>query len=273
MNREEKFDVPEHNQKAWDRLAQDGIEWSVPVSPEAIAAARLGKWEVFLTESKPVPRHWFPPDLHGKEVLCLASGGGQQGPILAAAGARVTTFDLSPEQLARDRLVAQREGLELKTVQGDMRDLSVFADASFDLIFHPVSNIFVPDILPVWRECFRVLRKGGVLLAGIQSPFDYCFDSELTEKEGIYQVKYALPYSDLTSISRVEHERIFGKDEPLEFSHTLEEQIGGQIEAGFVITGFYESRRRNDPIARYIPSYFATRALKPSKDLSDRCMN
>jgi 2-polyprenyl-3-methyl-5-hydroxy-6-metoxy-1,4-benzoquinol methylase len=70
-------------------------------------------------------------------VLCLASGGGQQGPILAAAGARVTVFDNSPQQLAQDRFVARREGLTLETVEGDMRDLSVFADVSFDLIVHP----------------------------------------------------------------------------------------------------------------------------------------
>src|SRR5205085_1973198 len=100
---------------------------------------------------------WFPP-VAGLEVLCLASGGGQQGPILAAAGARVTVFDNSPNQLAQDRLVADREGLALETVRGDMADLAAFPDARFDLIVHPCSNMFVPDVRPVWREAFRVLR-------------------------------------------------------------------------------------------------------------------
>ncbi len=257
------MELLEHNQKAWDKLARGGIEWSIPVSSEVIAEARSGNWQVFLTESKPVPRDWFPPDLHGVEVLCLASGGGQQAPIFAAAGAQVTSFDLSSEQLNRDRLVAEREGLVLTTIQGDMRDLSVFSDEHFDLIFHPVSNVFIPNVLPVWRECFRVLKQGGALLAGMSNPFEYCFDQELSEKQGIYQVKYSLPYSDLTSISQEERCRIFGEDEPLEFSHTLEEQIGGQLAAGFVISGFYESCRADDPIAKYMPSYFATRALKP----------
>jgi SAM-dependent methyltransferase len=258
----DKTNVSDHNQKAWDKLAENGIEWSIPASAEVIAAARKGNWQVLLTESRPVPQAWFPQDLHGVEILCLASGGGQQGPILAAAGARVTTFDLSAEQLKCDRLVAEREGLDLITVQGDMRDLAVFPEARFDLVFHPVSNIFIPDVLPVWREAYRVLKHGGVLLAGMSNPIEYVFDAEL-EKQGIFQVKYALPYSDLISITQAERERIYGKDEPLEFSHTLEEQIGGQIEAGFVITGFYESYRANDPIAQYMPSYFATRALKP----------
>ena len=255
--------VHEHNQKAWDKLAKDGIEWSVPVSSAVIAAARKGDWHILLTESKPVPRDWFPQDLHGCEILCLASGGGQQGPVLAAAGASVTTLDLSEEQLLRDRMVAEREGLHLTTVQGDMRDLSVFQDGCFDLIFHPVSDVFIPDVQPVWQEAFRVLKKEGVLLAGFSYPVEYCFDQELAEQEGIYQVKYALPYSDLTSLTAQEREQIYGKDEPYEFSHTLEEYIGGQIEAGFIITGFYESCRAHDPIAQYMPSYFATRAVKP----------
>ncbi len=255
--------IRDHNQKAWDKLAQDGIEWSIPVSSEVIAEARKGNWQVFLTESKPVPRNWFPDDLHGIEVLCLASGGGQQGPILAATGAHVTTFDLSAEQLKRDRLVAERDGLELVTIQGDMRDLSVFPDEQFDLIVHPVSNVYIPDVLPVWHEAFRVLKHGGELLAGMPNPIVFCFDTELNEKEGILRVKYSLPYSDLISETKEEHDRIYGAEEPYEYSHTLEEQIGGQIEAGFVLTGFYESYCADDPIAKYMPSYIATRALKP----------
>src|SRR5580658_7124734 len=98
-------------------------------------------------------------------MLCLASGGGQQGPILAAAGANVTVFDNSPAQLAQDRLVAEREGLVIETVQGDMANLCVFKDARFDLIIHPVSNVFVPDVKPVWREAYRILKPGGALLS------------------------------------------------------------------------------------------------------------
>ncbi|MCL4507425.1 MAG: class I SAM-dependent methyltransferase [Chloroflexi bacterium] len=257
------MDILAHNSAAWDRQVEQGNIWTVPASPEAIAAARRGEWSVLLTETRPVPRNWFP-DLAGGDVLCLASGGGQQGPILAAAfaGARVTVLDNSPRQLAMDRLVAEREGLALTTVQGDMADLSAFSGESFDFVFHPVSNVFIPDVRPVWREAFRVLRHGGVLLAGMVNPFEYVFDQSLVAK-GIYQVKYALPYNDLTSLSEQERAGAFGADAPLEFSHTLEEQIGGQLAAGFHLVGFYEDYRRDDPIAKYMPSYMATRALKP----------
>jgi len=261
----ERMDARAHNRKAWDRWVEQGIEWSIPVGPEVIAAARRGQWEVFLTESKPVPRSWFP-DLAGLDVLCLASGGGQQGPILAAAGARVTVLDNSPRQLAQDRSVAEREGLHITLIEGDMADLSVFEDESFDLIVHPVSNVFVPEVCPVWAEAYRVLRRGGVLLAGIMNPVEYAFDRQLADTQGVYQLKYALPYSDLDSITEQERQGLYGQDEPVEFSHTLDDQIGGQLDVGFLLTGLYESRRRDDPIAQYIPSYIATRAIKPASD-------
>ena len=133
-----------------------------------------------LTENRPVPRAWFP-DLQGADVLCLASGGGQQAPVLAAAGANVTVLDNFLRQLVQDHLVAEREELALETVEGDMADLSGFADDSFDLVFHPVSNLFVPELRPVWAEAFRVLRRGGLLLAGFLNPVVYIFNLELVD--------------------------------------------------------------------------------------------
>ena len=199
----------------------------------------------------------------GADVLCLASGGGQQAPVFAAAGANVTVLDNSPGQLAQDRLVAEREALDLKTIQGDMRDLSAFGDDSFDLVFHPVSNLFVPGVRPVWNEAFRVLRSGGTLLAGFLNPAVYIFDLELADSTREVRVRYSLPYSDATSKSEEEVGRQMERGEPLEFSHTLEDQIGGQLEAGFLISGFYEDYHRDDPIAAHMPTYVATRAIKP----------
>lgn len=255
------MDVRGYNQEAWDRQVEGGNEWTVPFGPDVIEAARRGEWTVLLTETKPVPRSWFP-EMGGADVLCLASGGGQQTPIFAAAGANVTVLDNSPKQLAQDRLVAERESLTVETVEGDMRDLSSFAGESFDLIFHPVSNLFVPEVRPVWTEAFRVLRRGGILLAGFLNPAVYIFDLELADSTGQLRVKYKLPYGAATSLSEEELKAQVERGDPLEFSHTLEDQIGGQIEAGFLISGFYEDRHRDDPIAAYMPTYVATRAIK-----------
>jgi SAM-dependent methyltransferase len=256
------MEIVDYNQRAWNEAVKRKSEWTVPVGPEVITAARRGEWQIVLTPTKPVPRTWFPLDLSGVRLLCLASGGGQQGPILAAAGATVTVFDNSPRQLAQDRKVAQREGLTIITEQGDMADLTRFADGSFDLIVHPVSNVFVPAVRPVWNEASRVLRSGGEMLAGFCNPAMFIFDDQLSD-EGILQVRHKLPYSDLTHLTAEERQRYIDDLQPLEFSHTLDDQIGGQLDAGFVLTGFYEDSWPGQALSEYMPHYIATRARKP----------
>jgi len=259
------MDIRQYNRDAWDREVKKSNKWTVPVSAETIAKARRGDWQIVLTPTIPVPREWFP-QIKGADVLCLASGGGQQGPILAAAGASVTVLDNSPLQLEQDRSVAESEGLSIRLVEGDMADLSMFDAMSYDLIVHPVSNTFVPDILPVWREAFRALRHGGILLAGFMNPAAYLVDYELAERTGVLQVKYRIPYSDLRDLPEDEKKRRQEQGEPMEFSHTLDDQIGGQLAAGFIITGFYEDRSppsKEEPLTTYMPNCMATRAVKP----------
>lgn len=256
-------DVRAYNREAWNGKVRAGNRWTVPVGPEEVARARRGDWEVLLTPSTPVPRAWFG-ELAGKRVLGLASGGGQQCPLFAAAGAEVTLLDNSPAQLAQDRLVAEREGLAIETVEGDMRDLSVFADERFDLVFHPCSNGFVPDILGVWREAFRVLRRGGELLSGFTNPVIYTPDLAL-ERAGVVQMKYPIPYSDLDHLDDPEVRALLDAGEAVSFGHTLDDQLGGQLAAGFVLTGFFEDTwvGSPQPLHRFLKGYIATRARKP----------
>ncbi|TDA66806.1 MAG: class I SAM-dependent methyltransferase [Chloroflexi bacterium] len=251
----------QYNRKAWDDQVAKGNPWTQPVSPEQVQAARRGDWSLVLTPTIPVPREWYPP-LIGAEVLCLASGGGQQGPLLAAAGAHVTVIDNSPAQLANDQKVAERDGLDLVTVLGDMRDLSVFPDDHFDLIFHPVSNVFIPDVLPVWREAFRVLHKGGVLLAGFNNPVLYLFDFERLDL-GELVVAHSLPYSDVSDLPEEKLRKLENDGSPYEWSHSLDEQIGGQLAAGFVLTGLYEDIDPTSVLGKTLPTFIATRAVKP----------
>lgn len=257
-----RIDIREYNRYAWDRQAAEGNPWTRPVGPEVIASARRGEFSVLLTERKPVPRDWLPGSFRGLDLLGLACGGGQQGPVFAALGANVTVFDNSPAQLERDEQVAAREGLSIRTVEGDMRDLSCFADRSFDLVFHPVSNVFCPEVRPVWREAFRVLRPGGRLLAGFANPVYYLFGTVLEEQKEL-RVRYAIPYSDLESLTAEEIQTYMEQGTPLEYGHSLTDLLGGQIDAGFQITGFYEDDCAESPVSRYHPTYIATRAVKP----------
>lgn len=255
------MDIRSHNRDAWNREVEGGKNrWSQPVDSETIAKAKRGEFSILLTENITVPHRWFPP-LKGADVLCLASGGGQQGPVLAAAGAKVTVFDNSPAQLKQDQFVAERETLPLRTVEGDAADLSRLADESFDLVFNPVSTVFMPDVRVVWKECSRVLRPGGLLMTGFMNPVHYIFDLYKAD-EGVLEVANSIPYSDLTSLSKEDLEDHLSKGLPVEFGHSLTDLLGGQCAAGFVITDLYEDTMLDSPLHNYHPNYMATRAVK-----------
>lgn len=261
MNNKE---VVEHNSKSWDKQVEEGTsDWTKAVSSKDIEKARMGKVELYLTPTKPVPQSWYPK-LKGCRILCLASGGGQQGPILAAAGAIVTVFDNSDKQLETDKMVAKRDKLIIETIKGDMRDLSVFDDATFDMIIHPVSNVFVPDIIPVWKEASRVLKKGGLLLSGFTNPVVYLFD-EMDLCNNKLTVTHKIPYSPFNVDAKGVTDIILKYGGSFEFGHTLEDQLAGQINAGLVITGLYEDTNRENAkclLDDYISYYMATKAIK-----------
>ncbi|MCL2557741.1 MAG: class I SAM-dependent methyltransferase [Treponema sp.] len=253
----------EINAKTVDKWVDEGWLWGRPLSARECAEARAGRWDVVLTPCKPVPKDWFPP-FPGARILGLASGGGQQMPVFALLGASCVVMDLSDRQLESERLVARREGYAIDVVKADMTKRFPFEDCAFDLIFHPVSNCYVEDVYHVWRECYRVLRPGGILLSGLDNGINYLFD----EYARPLTVVNSLPYTPLKNPSLLE--KPLKNHDGIQFSHTFDEQIGGQIKAGFVIAGAYEDL--NGPCddgdtqdatrAFGIPAFWATRAIK-----------
>ena len=165
----------------------------------------------------------------------------------------------SNAQLEKDIFVARRDHLQIKTVQGNMQDLSMFEDESFDCIVHPWSNGYIDDVRPVWKECARVLKKGGFLLAGFGNPIEYIFNAAKLE-QGIFSVENTIPYADIDYMDDPETREIVASGGYL-WSHTLENQIQGQIEAGFAIVGFYEDIG-GTALDNYINSSIATKAIK-----------
>lgn len=232
----------------------EGWQWGQPVTSEVFAKAKQGVWGVYLTPTKIVPHEWFG-ELKGKKILGLASGGGQQMPIFTALGAECTVLDYSEQQCGSERLVAEREGYEIEIIQGDMTKPLPFADETFDLIFHPVSNCYVEEVEGIFRECYRVLKKDGIFLGGYDIGINYIFDDE--EKE----LKYALPFNPLKDPAL--YKDSMKNDWGIQFSHTLEEQIGGQLKAGFILTDIYEDTNGEGRLHELnVPSFIATRCRK-----------
>lgn len=249
-----------YNREAWNHQVRSGNRWTKPFSDEAVAQAGKGIINVVLTPVKPVPLSWFPAK--GSKLLGLASAGGQQCPLFASYGFDVTVFDNSSEQLKQDEMMSERHNLNIKTIQGDMADLSAIEDETFDVVFNPCSTGFVPDVIPVYNEASRVLKKGGIFMTGFLKPVYYLFDIKLVEK-GIFTLKYQSPYSDLESLDEDELNHFLEQNEPVVFGHSLEDHINGQLQAGLRITDLFEDYwGENNPIDRHLPSFVATRAVK-----------
>ena len=248
------MDYQDINAETIDRWVQEGWVWGQPVNHETFEAAKAGRWDVYLTPTKPVPHRWLG-DLRGKRVLGLASGGGQQMPIFTALGSECTVLDYSPRQIESEETVARREGYFIRTIRGDMTRPLPFEDGEFDLIFHPVSNCYIEDVLPVWRECFRVLKAGGWLLSGVDHYVNYIVDSQ--EKE----IVWSLPFNPLKDPEQMAFLR--SEDAGVQFSHTLEEQIGGQLDAGFTLVELYEDFNGEGRLHdMHIPTFLAMRSRK-----------
>ena len=217
--------VHEQNRKAWDRLVDRRNRFARPASDQdchdpLAAVDGLG---------------WLGGNIEGKELLCLAAGGGRQSAIYASAGARVTVVDISPGMLELDREVARERRLDIHVVEASMDDLRGLTPQSFDIAIHPVSTCYVPDVVKVFQQVARVLKGGGIYISQHKSPVS--LQATIKPGDGGYVIqspdysKQAVPKVSGTSLR---------EEGCLEFVHRWEEIIGGMCRCGFVIEDLVE---------------------------------
>lgn len=239
------MDVFKQVERNINRLAEQGVGWSQPAAKTQLQKARQGKLELFFGSDEAVPAEWLG-DLRGKKVLCLAGAGGLQAPLLACAGVDVTVLDLSEKMLDKDRAVAAQEGLAIRIEYGNMCDLSRFDDASFDLVINPPSLFYVPDVTPVFQEVHRVLKAGGMFIMAAVNPIAYVCDYDAAA--GCYKAVNRMPYRSADHADQGDW---------IEYGHTMDSYIGGQLQCGFVLTGYKEFQMED-----ITELYFITKAVK-----------
>ncbi len=245
------------NAKTIDRWVDEGWQWGKPVSHEEYVKALNGEWEVLLTPTVYVPKVWFGEngDIRGKRILGLASGGGQQMPVFAAAGAVCTVLDYSSRQISTEKMVAEREGYAIDIVQADMTKPLPFEDESFDIIFYPVSNCYIEDVYSVFKECARVLKKGGTMLGGFATEINYMVSSDET------RIVNKMPFNPL--INPEQMRELEEDDAGIQFSHTVADQIGGQLKAGLTLVDLYDDTNGEGRLHELnVKTFIATKTVK-----------
>lgn len=219
------------NRRVWDRMAAAGEALCTPAKPEELANP-LATID---------PLGWLGGDIRGWRVLCLAAGGGRHSALYAAAGAKVTVVDLSPGMLALDRQVARECGFEMQVIEGSMECLPMLADGTFDLVIHPVSTCYLPDVTSVFGEVARLLRPAGLYVSQHKQPHSLQCATVL-DARGYYVVEQG--YYRTTPVPEPRDRNATAarlrEAGALEYLHRWEQLIGGICRAGFVIEDLIE---------------------------------
>ena len=243
------------NRRAWDELVRNKQRFTTPAADDDLrdplsATDALG---------------WLGGSVAGKWLLCLASGGGRQSALYAAAGAHVTVVDLSPEMLALDRQVAAERGLDVRVIEASMDDLSALAEASFDVVVQPVSTCYLPDVLAIYREVARVTARGGLYISQHKQPTS--LQAGVSPGPGGYEIgEQYYRRGPLPAVTGSRHR----EEGTLEFLHRWEDLIGGMCRSGFVIEDLVEpllARPGAEPgtfahRCRYVPPYVRVKARR-----------
>ena len=200
-------------------------------------------------------RQYEYADMKGKKVLCLASGGGQQSAMFSLLGADVTVVDISQGQLNGDIQAANHYGYTIKTVLGSMTDLSAFEDETFDIVHQPISICFVPDVAAVYREVFRVLKKGGMYHVDHINPATHptSYENDIDGWDGIgYRIGSPYIGGPLRTDEKGNENMICGEADG-EHRHLFIDMFCNLTEVGFSIKYIGEDERnlRNDVMELY----------------------
>lgn len=226
--------INKNNRERWNALAGANVEYSKPFldfTPEDAAGY--------------IYRYGIIKNVSGLNVLCLASGGGQDTVAFGLLGAAVTVLDLSDLQLERDQQAAAHHNLETVTIQGDMRDTSFLQEDSFDIVWQPYSINFIPSVEPVIKGAARILKPDGFYYLQFANPFVASVDDAAWDGNAYPLNQGYIDGEDLTSIFphwdvTMPDGTEVKMDSPHEFRHTLSSVLNTMAGNGFTFLHLQE---------------------------------
>ena len=189
----------------------------------------------------------------------------------------MTVVDISGAMLELDRRVAAERGYSIRLFETSMDQLSMLHDSEFDIVIHPVSTCYLPNIRPVFLEVARVLRAEGVYISQHKQPTS--LQATVDPIDGDYHIQHRYyrdtPIPSVTSTSN--NSRRLRESGAIEFLHRWEEIIGGMCRAGFVIEDLSEPMHASKDAqagtfadrASYIAPYVRVKAKRKGKHASD----
>jgi ubiquinone/menaquinone biosynthesis C-methylase UbiE len=220
----------------WERLAKNAMNYTRPLGRPPRTKAGMRRFMDPRGRLKGVR-------LDGARVLGLAAGGGWDPIIFARLGATTTVFDISPTQLKTVGELAARQRVKVRLVRGNMKDLSVFKDASFDVIWHCHSLVFIDDAARVLEAVGRVLAPGGTYLLSTMHPTTLRLYN--TYKDGGWRPKISY-FSDkpVPYMNEWDMTWTWGRKKvvapTIEFGHRFETIVNGMVAGGMVVDGIWE---------------------------------
>jgi len=256
--------IQQRNRQAYDRMVQTRHFLTQPVSAQELASP-LATLDA---------KGWLGGNIRGWNVLCLAAGGGRQGPLYCAAGARVTVLDISSAMLQLDRQVSAHLGINYQIIQGEMSDLSMFRPDEFDLVAHPVSTCYVADVETVFTQVARVLRPGGLYISQHKQPMNLQASLEMNQGRYVVETPVGYPAKSLA----IGQASLLREPDTVEFAHSLDAILGGICRAGMFIEAVSEPDHANldsEPgtmghRSRFIRPYLRIKARRKTDASDDR---
>lgn len=159
----------EKNKQRWNESAAVWAAWNH--SPKVLNPVLEDPWKAFHSGVKELLQRCVP-DFSGRKICVPSSGDNLAVFAFALMGAKVTSCDISENQLANAEKVAAKAGLDIEFICTDTRTLAGLPDGAFDLVY--TSNgvhVWIDDLPAMYQNIFRVLKPGGLNLSFELHPF------------------------------------------------------------------------------------------------------